>query len=483
MGQYQLVFPLYCLILTISTTGIPSTISKMVAEFNTKKDSSNSKRLLLVSIAILTVISIFGFIAVVAFARILSRIQGNPDCYICYYGIAPAIIFVGVISAFRGYFQGNLKMLPTAVSSLIEQIVKMTMGLFFAYRLAPHGTTFAVLGALLGVSVSELFSFLYLLIHFMFFSRSLNKNSLTDPMSRRVLTKRLLRSSLPITIGGMISPVSSMIDSFLVVNLLMLIGYSDTAATGLLGLQAGVVEPLINLPVVISTSISTVLLPGISGMIAENSHERVKNVISKTFEITLSISMAFSICFIIFGRQILSFLYGNSFSDIELMTATKLLIFGSFNILFLSLVQISSGVLHGLGEANFTVRSLFFGCIAKLISQVVLIIIPSVNIFGATISAGICYFIAFVLNFRKILSCTGVSIAKVYKKVALQEFFVCIIAFFGNYAFQLLFGNTISLFVAGAISVIVFFITFYLFFVYGSDSFKREKFGKRIENS
>ena len=36
MGQYQLTFPLYCLILTISTSGMPVAISKLVAEYNSK---------------------------------------------------------------------------------------------------------------------------------------------------------------------------------------------------------------------------------------------------------------------------------------------------------------------------------------------------------------------------------------------------------------------------------------------------------------
>ena len=117
MGQYQLTFPLYCLILTIATSGIPVAISKMVAEFNSKDNFLNSKKLLKISLIFLTLISALSAIFVVFFAKTISIWQGNPDIYICYYAITPAILFVGILSAFRGFFQGNLMMYPTAFSN------------------------------------------------------------------------------------------------------------------------------------------------------------------------------------------------------------------------------------------------------------------------------------------------------------------------------------------------------------------------------
>ncbi len=479
MGQYQLVFPLYCLILTISTSGIPATISKMVAEFNTKKSYSNSRRLLWLSVVILSLISILGFIAIILCARTIATLQGNPESYICYYGIAPAILFVGVISAFRGYFQGNLKMLPTAISGLIEQIFKMTFGLTLAYRFSEYGVSASVFGALVGTSISEIFSFLFLFVYYIVYSKK-QKYENTETLSRRVLGKELMRLSIPVTIGGLISPITSMVDSFLVVNLLMLIGFTSKSATGLLGLQAGVVEPLINLPVVISISIGTAILPNISSMLASDSRENVNEMIKKSFQISLCISIAFALCYVIFGKQILYFLYHNSFTEFELMIATKLLFLASLNILFLSLVQVSAGILQGMGKPNYTVKSLLIGCIVKIIVEVVLVSLPSVNIYGATISAGVCYLVVFILDYRHIKRLTGVNLWQIYKSVAIQEFIVCLFAFFGNALFELFFSKTISMFLAGAISVFVFLLTYYLFFI-NKKAVSTKKFFKNIE--
>ena len=87
MGQYQLTFPLYCLILTIATSGIPVAISKLVAEFNSKNRFNDSKKLLWISVLILTIISFVGAVLVVINAKIIAKWQGNVDAFICYYGI------------------------------------------------------------------------------------------------------------------------------------------------------------------------------------------------------------------------------------------------------------------------------------------------------------------------------------------------------------------------------------------------------------
>ena len=122
-----------------------------------------------------------------------------------------------------------------------------------------------------------------------------------------------MNQAIPVTIGGLIAPVTAMIDSLLVVNLLMFTGFSNEIATTYLGLQSGVVEPLLNIPVIIAVSISTVILPNISKLSAEKSKDKVNDYIQKAMQISLCVSIACAICFVIFGRQILEFLYGSTF--------------------------------------------------------------------------------------------------------------------------------------------------------------------------
>lgn len=473
MGMYQLVFPLYCLILTISTTGVPVAISKLVAEYNSKNEFKNSKKVLHISLIILTVISLIGAVFTVLCSKVIANIQGNVDIYVCYFAIAPAILFVGVISAFRGYFQGNLKMFPTAISSLIEQVAKMIFGLFLAGRFLDYGVEFAVFGALLGVSISEIFALLFLFICYIFFRKKAKLKS--QNLSFKFLSKQILNQAIPVTFGGLIAPVTTMIDSLLIVNLMMFSGFSNEVATSFLGLQSGVVEPLLNIPVIIAVSISTVILPNISKFFAERSNERINNCINNAFQISLCVSVACFVCFVIFGRQVLNFLYGSILTGEELLLSIKLLFFGSVNIVFLSLVQISSGILQGLGQSKVPVKSLLIGCSLKIILDVLLIPIPSINIFGSIISSAVCYISVFALNYFKIRQLTNIKIKNSLFFISIQACFVCSFAYVTNLIFNMLFNEFISLLVAGFIAVSVFFVTYYIFFIYDGNIMFKEK--------
>ena len=465
MGQYQLTFPLYCLILTISTSGIPVAISKLVSGFNTQRRFRDSRKLLGVSLIYLTLISFIGAVIVVFGSRLISTLQGNPDAYVCYYAIAPAILFVGVLSAFRGYFQGNLMMFPTAFSGVVEQVCKLVFGLWLASKFAVFGIEYAVVGALLGISISEFFACLFLIVCFILHARKNKVDKLEQCLSCKMLSRQLFSLAVPMTLGGLVAPITSMVDSLLVVNLLMFSGFSNTDATMLLGLQSGVVEPLVNLPVIVSVAISTALLPSLSGYLVSNSKDKIKSLVEKAYQICLSISIACFICFIIFGEQILSFLYGNNFDLSEINISVKLLFLGGVNIIFLSLVQVSSGVLQALGYQKEPIKSLLFGCVIKIIFDVALILIKPLNIYGAILSGGVCYLVVLLMDYKKIKQVTGANILSSYFYISIQASFVCLFAFFSNKLFRYIFSGTTAMFLAGILAISVFAITYYVFFM------------------
>ena len=168
IGEYQLIFPLYSLMLSISVSGIPVAISKLVAEYNSKGMFGDVKRLVKLSILYLVGISTICVLFVIIGAKLIAKIQGNSEIYLCYYGIAPAILSVAILSVYRGYFQGQLNMMPTAISGVIEQIGRLVFGLLLAKRFVKYGVIYGVLGAVVGISVSELFALLFLTIYYFF---------------------------------------------------------------------------------------------------------------------------------------------------------------------------------------------------------------------------------------------------------------------------------------------------------------------------
>lgn len=176
MGLYQLVFPLYTLLLTVSSGGLPVAISRLVAVKLADGDERGATRVLKVSLVALSVAGLAGTALLLIFGGAAAAIQGNAEAKIAYYGIAPAVLFVAIISCFRGYFQGRENMLPGAVSQLTEQAGKLVFGLYFAIKLMPRGYAYGVFGALVGVSLSELLAAVILALTYLAGARVRNKN-------------------------------------------------------------------------------------------------------------------------------------------------------------------------------------------------------------------------------------------------------------------------------------------------------------------
>jgi stage V sporulation protein B len=133
LGLYQMVFPVYALLLDFSGASLPSALSKLISSNEEQGKYKNAHALLNVSARFF---ALFGFVLsalLIIFARPLARLQGNEDAFYAYIFLAPAILFVSLISVLRGYFQGLMNMKPTALSQILEQTVKLVLGVLFAY--------------------------------------------------------------------------------------------------------------------------------------------------------------------------------------------------------------------------------------------------------------------------------------------------------------------------------------------------------------
>ena len=168
MGLYQLIFPLYSLILAVGCGGMPAAISKYISELTASGDTALAKRALKITIVGLSVFGVFAALALFLLRDGIAALQGNPKTALSYAAIAPAVFFSGLIACYRGYFQGMHNMFPSGISQIIEQIVKVALGLIFAALFVGNGVEYGVMGAILGVSLSEAVALMYLALRFTF---------------------------------------------------------------------------------------------------------------------------------------------------------------------------------------------------------------------------------------------------------------------------------------------------------------------------
>lgn len=387
LGLYQLVFPVYTLLLDFSGAGIPSALSKLISSDDGK---TRSVKILSVSLKCLFVLGIVGFLVMAIFGNLISKGQGNADATISYLFLSPSVLLVSLISCFRGYFQGYMNMQPTAISQIIEQAVKLFTGLLFAYIFLPN-LKLSVAGATLGITFSEIIALGYLFLTYKKSRKGLPLFIKTEKTEFKVIAKKILFTTLPITLIGIILPFSHVIDSFITVNV---IGRYRVDATELYGILFGIVLTVIHLPVSVCYGISSVAIPAVSG--AKTKKQSDKNAV-KTLVLTFIVSAVATIGIFLTAKFIIKILF-NSLTDTETSLAVSLLKLSSPIIFFLSILQTTNGILIGKGKPYYAIYSMVFGLIVKTVVGVYLMKNPVFNIYGSAIGLIACYFSACLVN-------------------------------------------------------------------------------------
>ena len=129
MGVYSTVYPTYNLLLTISSAGLPVAISRMMAHHITREDPQNARRIFRTALRILFVLGVVTSVLMFALSGVLAASHNDPDTRLGFMAIAPSLFFVCVMSAYRGFLQGQRNMVPTATSQVIEALGKLIIGL------------------------------------------------------------------------------------------------------------------------------------------------------------------------------------------------------------------------------------------------------------------------------------------------------------------------------------------------------------------
>ena len=409
MAYYSLVYDYYAWLLAISSAGLPTAISKMVSERVTLADYRGARSVFKTAFKLLTGIGIVTTLIMFLGAELLSKATYPADATaeiakqaMCFRALAPSLLFVSIMCAYRGYLQGLQRMSGTAASQVVEAVGKLAVGFGLAMALLPRGPEYAAMGALIGISASEL---LALVVIFLFYRK--NRGSLEQRMLRSMrerepetfgtITKKLLRIAIPVTIGASVMPMTNIVDSLLVIRALTGLGFSVDLARETFSILKSYVNPIINMPAVLTTALAMSLVPAISSRMAQKDYKGVRSASRTGMKLALIIGAPCCIGLFVLAKPILGMLF-SSLVDAQLDLAAELMQTACIGVVFLSLVQTLSGVLQGLGKPNVPVVNLFFGGILKVVTMVILMKDPRINIQGAAVSTVVCYASAGLLN-------------------------------------------------------------------------------------
>lgn len=386
LGLYQLVYPVYCLLLTVSATGIPSSIAKLTAERIARGE--NDRAVLKTAMKLFLLIGLAGTVIMAAIAPALSRAQGSEQVVGGYYALAPSVLLVSAISVFRGWFQGRNRMFPTALSEITEQVVKVGFGLLFAY-LFRGDIEKAVVFLLLSVSFSELATLFLMLA---FYKRAPASHGQQND-GGMVAMKTVLKLSIPVTFSSILLPLSGLLDSVLAPRLL---GAYATDAVTLYGLFSGGAVTVINLPVSVCYGIAAASVPRVA-MASQEKGGAARKRIFFSLGITVAIGAASAIGLYFFAEPAVKIIFRSLVGE-ELNTLIGLIKAFSVSALTLSCVQTLSACLTAQGKPQYAALSMLIALTVKTALYVFWLRDPNTSVFGLAYATNIGYLVAFLLN-------------------------------------------------------------------------------------
>lgn len=400
LGAYQLVFPTYSMLLTISSAGLPVAISRMISYSLANNDPRNAKKTFKIALYILTILGFITMLLMIIGSDWLSARVGDDSTKFGFIAIAPSLLIVCVMSAFRGFMQGQQDMKPTAYSQLIEQVGKVGVALPLAYYGAQRGFAYGAAGALLGISLAEALALFYIVV-------TVNKNKVSfekieqnyniNEENSRVLLRKLLVLAIPITLGACIVPLASFVDSAMLVNRMHDIGFTTDKARSLYGLYSGLVITLINVPTALAIAISMSIVPAVSNAIARKDFKAVEKQSKIGLRFAFLIGLPCSTGLYLLAKPIMYFFY-SSLGMESVDIASNLLEISSLTIILFTVVQATSGILQGLHKQRIPMYTLMAGVAIKIFLNYILVGNENINIKGAPIASIVCYTISMLPN-------------------------------------------------------------------------------------
>ncbi len=391
-GIFYNVTNIYNFLLMVSTVGIPVAISKMVSENLALKDYKAVTDTLTVSFR--TLIAVGGIsTAILLFgAQAIINFTGWPqDSFWSIIAIAPAPLIISLCCAYRGYYQGFQLMNPTAISQIVEQIVRVVLGLaicaFGVYVLNDIGI--GVAGSVFGATAGGLAALGVLLFVFpLFKKRERRVYSAAEKEERKKSLKdlfiRLLYIAIPVTLTSSVVSLFAVFDSFIYVPRLALAGINTDMATTMIG-DFGNAEILINIPLVISGNLAVAFMPSISESFALKEQNILNDKINLAIQVLLLVGLPCCV-----GLSVLS--YGVSDILFPGSDCGYYLYLYAYVTIFMMLSNTFQSILQGIDKFFIPLFTLAIATVIRFVSAWFFLAIPEINIFGI-IYAGLITFI------------------------------------------------------------------------------------------
>ena len=430
LALYGYAYVPYQLLVTLSTLGIPIGMAKFIAKYNADDEYDTSRKIFRVGMLIMIFVGILGFLIMYFGAPFMANwvMAGREDLYNSFDDVVTAIrmvsfavIVVPPMSIFRGFFQGNQDMNPTAISQLVEQLVRIVLIIsasFVIIHLAGGTTQQAVNVSVFAAFIAGVSSLVVLFRYWKKKKPTFDKLlTLTKPHPKRstkVLFKELLSYALPFAVISLSLTWFQMIDTMTFNAGMLSAGVSSDMAEDIFGIFVVLLLKIVMIPVSFSIAFSQPLIPEITEKIRLRDFRSVQQTLTSAIMLTSFITVPAVIGMSMLSNPIFIILSNTDPGMNEIGGA--IFSVGAFIALVMGLSGILSATIQGINRQFKALIFLLIAGIIKLVGNLVLIRIPILNVYGAIIATILAYGFFLVMNYLEIRKTTGIKTRHILKR-------------------------------------------------------------------
>ncbi len=412
-GYFNTAYDVYNVLLMISTTGLPVAMSRMISQAQTLGNHAQIKRIYRTSLYVFLTIGMVGSLGMLFFCRQLSvMVTTNENSWAAIAALAPCVLLICLVSAYRGFFQGQSNMTPTSVSQIFEAVTRLVVGLGLAWLvmkltgdaavraqgivLASGETaqdygdiTLAAGGAILGVTLGSLISVVYLHHKFRQSNQILSLGGGTAKSTRSTM-KELLSIAVPITLGSAGLQIINLFDTMIYMRRLTgALQWTEKMADSAKGVY-NFCQTVFALPCSFIPTITIAVIPAITASLTRKDLADAKATSESSVRTMALIAMPCAAGLFVMAEPVIRLLCSTYTEDKIQLAATMLAILG-LTVIFNSLVLLLNAIMQAHGDVVTPVVNMLIGGIIKIIVNYILVGQPNLNIVGAPIGTFICY--------------------------------------------------------------------------------------------
>lgn len=391
-GYFNTAYDVYNVLLMISTTGLPVAVSRMISQAQALDNYAQIRKIYSTSMKVFLSIGIVGTLIMLVFCRQLSvMVTTNENSWAAIAALSPCVLLICVVSAHRGFFQGQSNMTPTSVSQIYEAVVRVVFGLAGAYlMLRKTGSLiYAAAGGIFGVTIGCIVAVVYLRIQFGNSNQVLQQGG-GEAKSTRATMKELLAIAIPITLGSAGLQIINLVDTMIYMRRLTgALAWSSDAADTAKGIY-NYCQTIFNLPCSLVTPITISVIPTVTAALTTKNLVGARHTEESAVRTMAIITMPCAVGLAVLAEPIIRLLARNYGAE-SIATATPILIYLGIAVIFNSTVLLFNSIMQAHGDVTTPVINMLIGGVVKVIVNYILVAIPSLNIIGAAIGTVICY--------------------------------------------------------------------------------------------